>query len=279
MEYLIWCDESDSKGQYYSNFYGGVLVKSKDVAYVQSKLVVAKTENNLFGEIKWQKVSTNYLDKYINVINVFFDLIDQSLIKCRIMFTHNRLTAKKLSDYQKNHEFFLLYYQFIKHAFGLPLSNKTNEDINLRLYFDRLPDTKEKCEQFKGYIKGLDNNKDFRKNHIKIKEENIAEVISHQHILIQFLDIVLGSMAFKLNEKHKEVDEKTGRRGKKTIAKEKLYKHINSRITNIYPGFNIGITTGLKNDIENVWKHNYRHWCFKSKDAEVDLSWTKRKTP
>ena len=25
-EYVVFCDESDSKGEYFSNFYGGVLV-------------------------------------------------------------------------------------------------------------------------------------------------------------------------------------------------------------------------------------------------------------
>jgi hypothetical protein len=27
-EYIIFCDESDASGKYYSNFYGGVLVGS-----------------------------------------------------------------------------------------------------------------------------------------------------------------------------------------------------------------------------------------------------------
>lgn len=29
-EYTIWCDESIKKGKYYSNFYGGLLIQSKD---------------------------------------------------------------------------------------------------------------------------------------------------------------------------------------------------------------------------------------------------------
>ena len=30
MEYLIFCDESLLKGQFFSHFYGGALVRSKD---------------------------------------------------------------------------------------------------------------------------------------------------------------------------------------------------------------------------------------------------------
>ncbi|MDR1996951.1 MAG: DUF3800 domain-containing protein [Candidatus Margulisbacteria bacterium] len=276
MEYLIWCDESDSKGRYYSNFYGGVLVKSKDFEYVRSKLLVIKTENYLLGEIKWQKVTSNYLEKYIKAIDVFFDLVKQDLIKVRIMFTHNRIMPKNLSAYHKENEFFMLYYQFIKHAFGLAYSNSSGQDINLRLYFDRLPDTAEKCRSFKGYIRGLNDNKQFRTVRIKIKEEHISEVVSHQHVMIQFLDIVLGSMSFRLNEKYKERAPMSKRRGKKTIAKEKLYKHILQRIRDLHPNFNIGITTGMKNT-EQLWQDKYRHWCFMPKAKEINSKW--QKTP
>ena len=39
---------------------------------------------------------------------------------------------------------------------------------------------------------------------------------------MQCLDIVLGAMAFRLNDMHKEKRPDTNRRGKRTIAKEKL---------------------------------------------------------
>ena len=77
-------------------------------------------------------------------------------------------------------------------------------------------------------------------------------------------------MQFRLNDKHKEKLPGSSRRGKKTIAKEKLYKHINSRIRDIYPGFNIGITTGKQDDITNLWKHSYRHWMFIPNDASYE---------
>lgn len=56
---------------------------------------------------------------------------------------------------------------------------------------------------------------------------------------------------------------------KRTIAKEKVYNHINKRIRLIYPNFNIGITTGKKDNIENILLMPYRHWEFKSKNAII----------
>ena len=46
------------------------------------------------------------------------------------------------------------------------------------------------------------------------------------------------------------------------IAKEKLYKHINKKIREIRPNFNIGISTGIDGDRQNRFIHAYRHWLF-----------------
>jgi hypothetical protein len=52
-----------------------------------------------------------------------------------------------------------------------------------------------------------------------------------------------------------------------TLAKLRIYKHINKRIREIYPGFNIGITTGHQGDKANRWHHRYRHWNFEAKGS------------
>ncbi|MEI9929152.1 MAG: hypothetical protein WDM89_00935 [Rhizomicrobium sp.] len=38
MRYLIYCDESDDKGSFYSNFYGGALLKLSDQAAIEARL-------------------------------------------------------------------------------------------------------------------------------------------------------------------------------------------------------------------------------------------------
>lgn len=76
-------------------------------------------------------------------------------------------------------------------------------------------------------------------------------------------------MAFRLNEMHKEKPEGQRRRGKRTRAKEALYKHINKRIRAIYPRFNIGVSTGTDGLAMNRWLHPYRHWNFLPSDYEI----------
>lgn len=276
-EYVIYCDESDSSGKYYSDFYGGVLVQSRDLDLVRSAISEKKQSLNLHGEVKWQKVTGNYLDKYSELIDLYFDLAREGRLKTRVMFTQNCHVPLGLEQYHFEHKYFLLYYQFIKHAFGLRYSNTSEKPINVRLYFDKLPDTKEKCELFKDHVYGLNRYREFQKSRIRIPRDQIAEVCSHDHDILQCLDIVLGAIQFRLNDKHKEKPAGQHRRGKRTIAKERLYKHINGRIRELYPNFNIGVSTGVSGSRANRWVHPYRHWLFVPADKKLDLGKTKGK--
>lgn len=272
-EYIIYCDESDTKGAYFSNFYGGALVSSVDLLHVETLLANKKLELNLLKEVKWEKVTSNYCEKYIQLMDCFLGLVKENKVKIRIMFTQNIFIANNLTDYHKEYEYFILYQQFVKHAFGLQYSNPCNELLRVRVYFDRLPvNTKEKVEIFKSYIHGISNNPILRNAKVQIAKDQIAEIDSKEHVILQCLDVVLGAMQFRLNNKHLDRVPGTKRRGKRTIAKEKLYKHINKRICEIYHGFNIGKTTGKGGDFANIWLHPYRHWLFASKDSQIDLS-------
>lgn len=275
-EIHIWCDESDKKGKYFSHFYGGVLVEDKHLIEVKEVITKCLEENNLHKELKWQKVTGNYLDKYKNVISVFFKLISEGKVKMRIMFTANANVPLELSEVHKSNEYFLLYYQFFKHGFGLRYLPSTDyNNTFIRAYFDQLPDTKRKRDVFKDYIRRLSAQGVYSQANIKIEKDHISEVDSKDHVLLQCMDVVLGSMSFRLNDKHKEKPVGSYRRGKKTIAKEKLYRHILTEIRKIRPNFNIGKSTSIDGDYSNRWHHPYRHWVFKGKETDYDQEKTK----
>lgn len=274
-QYLIYADESHRKGKFYSNFYGGALVNYKKIDYINNKLNLKKEELGLFSEVKWTKVTEQYLDKYIELINYFFEFVKSNNIKIRIMFRQNAQVPQNLTRIQEEKEYFLLYYQFIKHAFGIDYCNFNQKDrIILKLYFDKLPDTKKKNREFKGYIYAL--NDFFCINNIHIYNEDIAEVDSKKHVILQCMDIILGAMNFRLNTMNKEKNIFTNKRGKRTIAKDKLYKNILKNIKDMIPNFNIGVSTSYRGDIANSWKDSYRHWCFKSRNSVFDSSFTKK---
>ncbi len=273
-EFILFCDESDRRGKYFSNFYGGVMVGSSQYQRITDRLNNKKAELNLYQEVKWEKVSEPYLEKYTELVHAFFEEIALGNLRMRVMFRQNAHIPKMLSREQVELEYYLLYYQFVKHAFGL---EHAPEDIRLRLYFDQFPDTAERSEQFKGFLMGLTKTKNWQA--IDIKKEDITEVSSRDHVLLQCLDIVLGSMSFRLNDKHKEIPAGSHKRGKRTVAKEKLYKAILSEIRNIRPGFNVGVSTRTEK-IEDRWYLPYMHWAFVPKEEVYDASLTKprRKT-
>lgn len=273
MEYTIWCDESDSNGKYYSDFYGGVLVKSIHYKEVNERLKKCRDKLAPNGEeLKWTKVTSTYLETYKTIIDEFFTLVKEGKVKVRIMFRQAAYEVKSVPQEYKDKSFHLLYYQFIKHAFGLRYSNETGEFVNVRAYFDKLPDSLEKNELFKNHIYALQSINHLAEAKIRIRRDDIVEVNSKKHIELQCLDIVLGSMSFRLNNKHKVKPEGAKRRGKRTIAKEKLYKHIHNHINDLYKNFNVGVSTGYGSigTKKARWEHPYRHWNFKPKDFVIN---------
>ena len=203
-ELVIYTDESDKHGAFNANFYGGAAVWSRDLNEVEHRLESKKTELNMFREAKWQRVTSQYVNKYISLVDEIFDLAAEGKLRFRIMFTQTRYVPLGLDSYQREHEYQILYYQFVKHAFGLQYAADLNGPFRVRLYLDDLPDTKEKNAAFKGYVSSLSAYPPFRRRGIEFPLDQIAEVSSKEHVILQALDIALGAMQFRLNHKHLE---------------------------------------------------------------------------
>lgn len=253
----------------------GALINLSDVNLIENALNIKKQELNLNGEIKWTKVTDNYLEKYIDMINLFFEFIKSGKIKVRIMFAQNAFVSDGLTKKQTDNEYSILYYFFLKDAFGLKYSNNTpfKSKVNFSYYLDDLPCSEDQKNALKNSM--FRYNFELRQNNTEITE--IVEIDSKKHVIQQCMDIILGSMNFKLNDFDKIKDEQTGKRSKRTIAKEKLYKVINKNIREIRKGFNVGVSTSNDNDVTNIWKHEYRHWNFISKYSHFDKTLTKKR--
>lgn len=272
-EYTIFCDESDRSGRYYSNFYGGVRIPASQIEIVSNVLKNEKVRLGLTSEIKWSKVDAGLVERYEQFTRLFFDQMEARRLCMRVMFTQNALVPVDLSIAQLSESYYLLYYQFLKHGFGLSCMPEHTSPPRLRVYLDEIGDNKEQISKFKGFIKGLADTKTVRQaGGIILTDSAITEVRSHEHILMQALDVVLGSMTFRLNDKHKNKPEGARRRGKRTIAKERLYKFILKEIKRVTKkeGFNIGISTGLSDETHSRWVDPYRHWLFKPKGSIID---------
>lgn len=264
MEYIIYFDESVNDGEYYSDFFGGVLVRNTDYDFIRCALDTMKQELNLNGEIKWIKVTANYLEKYKQIMNLFFSFIKGNRLKVRIMFRETSQTPSNLSAEQIHNRYSLLYYQFVKNAFGLIHHDSSDRTQTfLRLYFDEIPYPLDQRDSFKSHILSLQRHSRFRKAHLKIRMDDVVEIDSKKHVILQCMDVVLGSISFMLNKKNEVIPKGAVKKGHRTMAKENLFYHI-LRLIQESDGidfFDISKTTPIVVP-KDFWNMPYRHWKF-----------------
>ena len=261
LEYILYCDESSDDGELYGDFFGGCILPAGKLQRISDALEAKKRELHLFGEIKWTKVTEPYVEKYCEVIHSFFDFVRSGDVRVRIMF------RKKANQYRRRgvpgkDKYFKLYYQFIKHAFGFSTPASVTGEYYLHVLLDELPDHTQLADAFKEYLCKMPTISGYEASGIHIRKRDIGEVRSHDHVLLQCVDVILGAMFFRLNRLHLQIPVGASRRGKRTIAKEKLYKYILSEIRTIHPGFNIGVKTGARGREYPHWSSPYEHWEF-----------------
>lgn len=282
MEYIIYCDESVSDGKYYTDFFGGVLVRNTDFDDIREALDAQKNMLHLKGEIKWVKVTANYLDKYKQMMDIFFSFIKKNRLKVRIMFRETSQTPSNLSPEQVHNRYSLLYYQFVKHSFGLIYHDAPrNTPVYLRLYFDEIPYPLDQRDAFKSHVFSLQRNSRFRKAQVKIRMDDVVEINSEKHSIQQCMDIVLGSISFMLNRKNEVIPEGSTERGHRTIAKEELFHHILQLIqeSDGVDFFDISKSTPIVVP-KDLWAMPYRHWKFTAPEyRNEDRVSTKKKAP
>lgn len=262
MEYILYCDESSSKGEKYSDFFGGCIVDASKLHAIEYALNAKKAELNINAEVKWTKVTENYVEKYRELIHLFFNFVRSGDIKVRIMFRKNSDQYRPGEQPMKDERYFKLYYQFLKHSFGFKTDRSVTGDYYVHFYLDELPDHSTRANSFKDYLCELPNIQDMQNSGLHIRKRDIGEVKSHDHILLQCTDVILGAINFKLNGLNKVIPEGKTKRGKKTVAKEKLYKDILNEIKTIHSNFNIGISTGSRDYDNPHWTSPYEHWRF-----------------
>jgi hypothetical protein len=261
-EYWIFCDESVQEGSKFSNCFGGVIVPVSRHPRVENQLRIAKARIGFLKEIKWQRVTEKWLDGYAEMVTAFFDVIRNGDVRMRVMFRATDSPSENPSRAQRDESYFKLYYQFIKHAFGLAHVPERADGTRLRLFFDQFPHTREKVMQFKGFLGALPSAASLRHALLHVSPDHITEVDSKEHVLLQCVDLVLGAMAFRLNEMHLVKPEGQRQRGKRTVAKDRLYRHVLAEIRTLKPAFNPKLSTAAQPFPEGTWSMPYRHWLF-----------------
>ena len=253
--YVIVCDESTKDGLFYSYFLGGAIVKESDYDYINQELYRLK-HMLVLSEMKRNRIDTSNAEKYMKVLGLFFNFIREGKIKVRVMFCNNNYLARSSKE-KEDVTFNKFYYFFLKYSFALKY---TPSDINLHIIFDELPDKKEKNDEFKKHlIENLNIEPQFPSHHsVSLQLENIQEVDSRKHIILQCVDVIVGLMDFFCNSYISE----NYLTSKKEKGRFKVLQYIFSFIHEQNPMFEILETTPNLLSKQG-WDIKYAHYLYK----------------
>ena len=251
-KYIIIADESVRKGPKYSYFYGGCILKESNYESISHELEAYKKYLG-FNEIKREKITKVNNLGYKKIIDMFFRYIKAGDIRLRIMYSPNTQLNQFPHGQDKLYE--KLYYTFITRAFSLMNSF---ENINLKIFFDELPETLKSNKTLKQkIITGIINSAKELQHSINVFKKDIQEVDSKKHVILQCVDVILGIIEFYLNATE---ENKQSNRGK---AKIDLFNYIyDNYIIKLCPNFSFLESTGYFK-CHKAWQAPYKHFVFK----------------
>lgn len=273
IRYEIYADEAWTHSslplQRYHCFFGGIFGSQSLLGRLETELIKIKKVNNLANsEVKWSALKAAKLVFYKKLIDCFFYHLDTEDLTYRQMFRDRSFifcdefgdisSEKTELDVQ-----FMLFYQFIKHSFGiqfLPQVNDVKYEVLVRLDGHSSQRHKDQLEQ---YINNL--SKHWSRNDINIKASFIDSKSSN---VLQLCDVIMGAAGSYGNKQHKL--RKNGQRGmtKAQHARYELSKYIYNKIKVLdakhrgSKAFNWFESTGMQGSPESKLHHKLRIWKY-----------------
>lgn len=185
----IYCDESCHLENDHKKY---MLIGCVSSAYNQVKrhterIQKIKEEYNYYGEIKWSNVSNSQLRFYKALMDYFFDT--------DLRFRAVVVDKSKIKNGEFNQDFDTFYY---KMYYSL-LNHKKNSQYAYNVYLDIKDDLSAyKVQKLKEILNtqfGV-----FR---------NVQNIRSHESVLMQLADFLMGGLSYNLNNADKTVRAKT----------------------------------------------------------------------
>ncbi|MCC6411602.1 MAG: DUF3800 domain-containing protein [Saprospiraceae bacterium] len=186
MDFEVYCDESGLEALTKTDAHqfvaiGGIWIPSDFRHNLKMGLNTIKQKHNVYGELKWKKLSPMYFELYKDAIDFFFQT---DYIRFRVIV----IQANKVDHYKYNNAdaelgFYKFYYQLLHHW----IYDFNNYDI----FLDH------KINRNKGRLKELERVLDSSNLTSDIKQ--VQGLPSEQSVGIQLADILTGMVFSKLN--------------------------------------------------------------------------------
>ncbi len=284
MKYEICADEawthtSPPLNRYWC-FYGGVHGSESDIDRLETELIKVRTGAGRPGEVKWANVSAKNIDYYNALLEVFFQHLRDRDLHYRQFFTSREFVPVVESDEPEAPTSldvqFKLYYQFLKHSFGLQhlpaVSPETPHEILLRL--DEHSSAKHK-RQLKQFAEMLPAYLHPQRIDLQVR---VTYVHSEDFMRLQVCDLLMGAAGSHGNKKH-EI-RKPGVKGMHETQKvryelaQRIYKELRlisckERDTQAFNWFE---STGRSTPSASL-TDKVRIWKFMPKKYMLDKGW------
>lgn len=236
--YHIYCDESSTTTGRFM-VIGGIIFPSIASADIQRGMSNKKDSLGLLHEIKWDTISNNNVDRYIELFKYFYYLTQAGKICFKAIVVDKSKYDNKKHINIKDTPFYKMYFQLLYHKF-CKLWYKQNKNSLFAIF----PDEKSSnisLLDLKSYL-----NKTIR-NYLgggTVVTEIIPQV-SENSIVIQIIDLFIGAMTYYLN----------GHMSKPEASKAK--KKFIQAIQEEFKTDNFCLNTTLKEQRFEIWNINF----------------------
>ncbi len=186
MDFEVYCDESrqdliskKTKDNYFliGSLWLGIDLRDK----IKLEIKRLRNAHSVWGEIKWNKVSASKKQFYFDLIDLFISYNDKLRFRCIA------IESSKVELGWHNHDkelgFYKFYYQLLHHwisdlnSYSIFCDTKTNRDLSrLRVLAECLTAT-----------------------NLTSTIKSIQALPSHEVVLIQLTDFLLGAVSAKMN--------------------------------------------------------------------------------
>lgn len=184
----IYCDESchiehDHKP---FMFLGSVRSPYNQVKLHTQKIKELKEKHNFYAEIKWTSVSNSKLDFYLDLVDYFF----KTELNFRVVGVEKAKIDAKKHGKSYDEFYYTMYYYLLKY--------NINKENNYNAYID-IKDTLSAYRLVK--LQNILNAK-------KLVFRRVQNIHSHESLLMQLADFLMGAISYLHNDEAKQNEAK-----------------------------------------------------------------------
>ena len=191
----IYCDESRQVEDRFMIF-GGIIVSFDDLAKTEQSISTKRNDTQLFGELKWTKISNERCDGYRDFVDLFFVKAKSGLIAFKsVVFDTSHIDYHTYHGGSKEIGFYKLWYQFLLYAFK---DYCTSSQCRWKVFLDERSSSYSLSE-FKTILnKGIRTKYNLSADIVR----SVEPIKSHNAPILQIADILMGAIGFQMNDYH-----------------------------------------------------------------------------